>query len=344
MSHRLACVLARLFARTLACLLLAGGLASAAQAQAPSLGTDNLATFKGAQKVVIDHFGVEFITTLKARGHGGGSSANIDATLEGVSDEAMQALTERAYQDTVAALARAGFEVVQADELRAQPLYQALMTKVGHDAPYVVDDTGAYSRIFVPAGMQAVFKSGADNRGSLGDRMDAFNSKYQGEFSDVAKSLGVYLVRFNYLASFGSTQSSKGFLANFTGKARAAVQAGPTLMAKSTLMQIISHEGARIFANSPRGGNATVWLEEPLTVKADGYALEDATSADTKRSDGVANALSIGLNLLTGGRSASMQSNKTMVVKLSEENFNESYLRMIGEARDAFVEKLVASR
>ncbi len=139
--------------------------------------------------MVIDHFGVEFITTLRARGHGGGSTANIDAKLEGVSDEAMQALTDRAYQDTVSALTQAGFEVVPADELQGQALYRELMAKVGHDAPYVVDDTGAYSRIFAPAGMKAVFKSGAENRGSIGDRMDAFNSKYQGEFSDVAKSL-----------------------------------------------------------------------------------------------------------------------------------------------------------
>lgn len=329
--------------RILTTLVLAASAATA-HAQAPSLASDNLGTFKGAKKVVIDHFGVEFITTLKARGQGGGSTANIDAKLEGVSDAAMQALTERAYQDTVAALTRAGFEVVPADELKAQPLYQSLMSKVAHDAPYVVDDSGAYSRIFAPAGMPAVFKSGADNRGTIGDRMDAFNSKYQGEFSDVAKGLGVYLVRFHYLASFGSTTSSKGFLANFTGKARAAIETGPTLMAKSTLVQIISHEGPRIFASSPRGGNANIWLDAPLTVPADGYGLEDTTTADSKRSDGVANALSIGLNLLTGGRGASQQSNKTMAVTLTEENFSDSYLRMIGQARDAFVEKLAAAR
>lgn len=337
-----------MIARTLAALALAPALVLApfaiAHAQSPSLAVDNLSTFKGARKVVIDHFGVEFVTVLKARGHGGGSSANIDAKLEGVSDQAMQALTERAYQDTVAALTQAGFEVVAPDELQAQPLYKELMAKVGHDAPYVVDDSGAYSRIFVPAGMRAVFKTGTDNRGSMGDRMDALNSKYQGEFSDVAKGLGVYLVRFNYLASFGRTTASKGFLPAFTGKARASVEAGPTLLAKSTLMQVISHDGARLFSSAPRGGNAIVALDEPLAVQAEGYALEDTTTAESKRSDGVANALSIGLNLLTGGRGASQQSNKTMVVKLSEDNFSESYLRMIGQARDAFVAKLVSAR
>lgn len=332
-----------LLVRIPALLLLAAGF-TAAQAQSPALASDNLSTFKGAKKVVVDHFGVEFVTTLKARGQGGGSAANIDAKLEGVSDTAMQALTDRAYQDTVAALTQAGFEVVAPDELQAQPLYKELMAKVAHDAPYVVDDSGAYSRIFAPTGMKAVFKSGADNRGTVGDRMDAFNSKYQGEFSDVAKSLGVYLVRFHYLASFGSATASKGFLSSFTGKARAAIEAGPTLMAKSTLVQIISHEGARIFASSPRGGNATLWLEAPLTVKADGYALEDVTTADSKRSDGIANALSVGLNLLTGGRGASQTSNKAMAVTLTEENFSESYLRMIGQARDAFLEKLVSAR
>lgn len=46
--------------------LLASGAATAS-AQGPALASDNLSTFKGAKKVVIDHFGVEFITTLKAR-------------------------------------------------------------------------------------------------------------------------------------------------------------------------------------------------------------------------------------------------------------------------------------
>ncbi len=330
-------------ARTLASLLLIAA-ASAAHADAPSLDIDNLSTFKGARKIVVDQFGVEFVTTLKARGSGGGSSANMDAKLEGVSDAAMQALADRAYQDTVAALTQAGFEVVSSDELQAHPLYKELMGKVAHDSPYVVDDKGAYSRIFAPTGMKAVFRSGKDLRGSIGDRMDAFNSKYQGDFSEVAKGLGVYLVRFHYLASFGTATASKGFLANMTGKARAGIEAGPVLMAKSTMVQVISHEGPRIFANSPRGANATVCLDAPLAVKADGYALEETTTAESKRSDGVANALSVGLNLLTGGRGASQQSNKTMAVTLTEENFSESYLRMIGQARDAFVAQLVAAR
>lgn len=331
--------LARLFF-SLLCLA-----ATAAQAQTPSLDIDNLSTFKGAKRVVIDQFGVEFISVLKARGKGGGSSANLDAKLEGVSDAAMQALTDRAYQDTVAALTQAGFEVLSTDELQAQPAYQALMAKVGHESPYVVDDDkNGYSRIFAPTGMKAVFRSGSDLRGSMGDRMDAFSSKNQGEFSEVAKSLGVYLLRFHFLASFGTKTASGGFFANMSGKARAAITAGPTLMAKSTMMQVISHEGARLFANSPRGANATVCLDAPLTVQAEGYALEETTTAESKRGDGMANALSVGLNFLTGGRGASQTSNKTMAVKLTEENFNESYLRMIGQAREAFVDKLVAAR
>lgn len=250
-----------LLVRILAVLTLSTDIAAAqAQARAPTLASDNLTTFSGAKRVVMEHFGVEFISTLKARGHGGGSSANIDAKLEGVSDVAMQVPTDRAYQVTMVALTQAGFEVVPAEELQAHAPYKELMSKVAHahDSTYVVDDTEAYSRIFAPTGMKAVFKTGGGSRGTMGDRMESANSKYQGEFSDVAKSLGVYRVRFHYLASFGSTTSSKGFLSSFTGKARAAVEAGPPLMAKSTRVQIISHESARIFANNPLGGYASI--------------------------------------------------------------------------------------
>lgn len=322
------------------------GLAAAlgARAQDLSLGTDNLSAIKGARRVAIDQFGVEFITTLKANGGGAGSSASVHAELQGVSDEAMQALTDRAYRETVEALTQAGFEVVPMRTLLERPEYQELAAKMGRPSPYLIEDTGANSKIFAPTGMLAFFQTAGGNRASMGERFTALNGAHGAQASALAKSMDLHFLRFHFLASFGTATASKGFLANMTGKARAAIEAGPTLQAKETQAQIISQEGQRIFLNSSRTGvNGAVYLDQPLGVAADGFALEDTTTADSKRSDHLANALSMGLSLLTGTRSSSTK-NSTAAVRLSEENFSDSYLRMIGQARDALVARLASAR
>jgi len=319
-------------------------LAFGAQAQDLSLGTDNLSAIKGARRVAIDQFGVEFITTLKANGGGAGSSASVHAELQGVSDEAMQALTERAYKETVEALTQAGFEVVPMAVLLEQPEYQDLAAKMGRASPYLIEDSGASSKIFAPAGMKAFFQTAGGTRASMGERFTALNGAHGAQASALAKRMDLHFLRFHFLASFATATASKGFLANMTGKARAAIEAGPNLQAKETQAQIISQEGQRIFLNSSRTGvNGAVYLDKPLSVAAEGFALEDTTTADSKRSDNVANALSMGLALLTGTRSSSTR-NSTAAVTLSESNFQDSYLRMISQARDAMVAKLAGAR
>lgn len=321
----------------LALLLCAG---AAAHAQDLALGTDNLGAIKGAKRVAIDQFGVEFVTILKAKGGGGGSSASVQTELQGVSDEAMQALTDQAYRDTVAALTSAGFEVVDYAVLKERPEYQALIAKTGKPSPHAVDDTGGYSKIFAPSGMPAFFQTASSDRGTMGERFTALNGAHGAEASALAKSMNLHFVRFHFLASLGTATASKGFLANFTGKARAAVEVGPTLVAKETQAQIISQEGQRIFLTTSRSGvNGAVYLDKPFAGAAEGYAMEDTTTADSKRSDGAANALSMGLALLTGTKSSSTSS-KTSAVKISETTFNDSYGPMIAKARDALVAKL----
>jgi len=313
--------------------------APATRAQDVSIGVDNIAAFKGARRVAIDEFGVEFITTLKSNGSSAASSVSVQAELLGVSDAAMQALTDRAYADTVAALVAAGFEVVPLEALQARPEYQDLSTKMGKPSPYLVDDTDSVSKIFAPAGMPAYFQS-SGGRGSLSDRNTAFNGAYGGQASALAKSMGLHFVRFHFLASFGVGSGSKGFLANIAGRSSAGIDPGPTLVANETQAQIVSHDGQRVFRTSSRGGvNGAAYLDRALRLPADGFVLEDTTSAESKQSDNVSNAVSLGLALLTGGRSRSTKS-ATLAVKVSEAQFNESYLRMIGAARDALVARL----
>ena len=313
--------------------------AAAVHAQTVSIGTDNAAALKGARRLAIDQFGVEFITVLKANGGGGGASASVQAELKGVSDEAMQALTERVYRDTVTALGAAGFEVVPFDSVQARPEYQEIANRIGKPVPYEIDDSASVSKIFAPAGMKAFFQT-SGGRGSLAERNTAFDGANGAKSSALAKGMDLHFVRFHYLASFGTAAASKGFLANVARRASASVEAGPVLLPNETQAQIVSQDGQRVFRTSSRGAvNGAVYVDKPVRGPVEGFELVDTTTAESKQSDNVSNALQMGLSLLTGTRARSTQ-HRSASVTLSEATFNESYLRMIGAARDALIVQL----
>lgn len=325
--------------------ILAGAPPAAAQAAAPtvSVGSDNAAAVKGARRVAIDQFGVEFVTTLKASGSGGGNSTSVQAELRGVPDAAMQALTDRVYRDTVEALTAAGFEVVNMDTVRARPDYAEIEARMGKPAPYVVDDTGAISKIFAPTGMPAFFQT-AGIRGSMSDRITALDGANGAKASAVAKALDLHFVRFHFFASFGTAAGSKGFLANIARRASSSIEAGPVLYPNETQLQIVSQEGQRIFRTTSRSGvNGAFYVDSLVRGAAEGFGLVDTTTDESRKSDNTSNALSMGLALLTGGR-ARGTSNTTAAVTLDEATFERGYLPMIGAARDALVQRLTSAR
>lgn len=335
-------LLAPILLATLA--LLAAPLVQA-ESGAPTVavGSDNGAAIKGARRVAIDQFGVEFVTVLKASGSGGGNSTSVQAELRGVPDAAMQALTDRVYRDTVEALTAAGFEVVDMDAVRARPEYAELEARMGKPAPYVIDDTGAVSRIFAPAGMKAYFQT-AGGRGTLSDRITALDGANGARASALAKALDLHFVRFHFFASFGTAAGSKGFLANIARRASSSIEAGPVLYPNETQLQIVSQDGQRIFRTSSRSGvNGAFYVDRPVQGAADGFALVDVTTAEARQSDNTSNALSMGLALLIGGR-ARGTSNTSAAVTLDEATFERAYLPMIGGARDALVERLKGAR
>src|SRR6218665_3946163 len=182
---------------------------------AAEVDDDKLSAIKGHQKLVIAEFGVEFYTQLHATGRGGsGSSAAMTTTLEGVSDDTFRAITQQAYADTVASLQKAGFEIVDAATLRANPKYQELEQKYGSPSPYVLSDEKlsdgepSISKTFAPEGMRAFFSSSLA-RGNFSQRFDAQNQGRGDKEGDIAKALGVTLLHVHYLASFGTVSGSK---------------------------------------------------------------------------------------------------------------------------------------
>lgn len=332
---------------SLAAFGLALGLLCTATAQAAAkIDGDSAKAIKGTTKVAIAEFGVEFYTQMHGQGQAGGAVASVTAELAGVSDATMQAITDQAYAETLAALQAAGFEVLDQATLLAAPGYQELAEKYGAASPYTLTDDSfgqrapSLSKIFAPAGMKAFFSSSV-LRGDMRQRIDVQNQGRGHKEGELAKSLGVTLLHVHYLAAFGIVSGTKnGFLAGIAGKARAAIEPQPLLYPEETEIQFVTEAGERVFTNSKRPRHSgAVYLDAPLIAATNIYTSHETTPAETKRGNAVFNAVG---GLL--GSSAREKTKTSEVAAESEEAYRNTYQALICEATTAMVGALAAAR
>ena len=309
---------------------------------AADVGSDLGSAIKGHSKVAIAEFGVEFYTQLNGQGRAGGATAEVTSQLIGVSDATMQAITDQAYADTIAALQSAGFEVIDQGTLLASPGYQTLAEKYGLASPYTLTDGSfgerapAISKIFAPPGMKAFFSS-AIIRGDFGQRVDAQNQKRGMDEGAVAKSLGATLLHVHYLASFGLVSGTKnGFLNSIAGHARAAIEPQAVLFPTDTEIQFVTEAGNRTFTTSKRGRHSgAVYLDQPLLGSSELFTLRDTTSTDTKRGDAATNALG-----MLFGTGVGQKTKTSEVVAQSEDAYRSAFQSLITEAAKALTQAL----
>jgi hypothetical protein len=324
---------------------LSAGLADPARA-APVIDSDNVDAIKGSKRVAIERFDVEFYTQLYGEGRSGRNTARMTAELQGISDETRQTITQQAYQDLLAALRQAGFELVEPAALAAQPLFQALDEKYGHASPYRVEDEKLLqggmqiSQIVAPAGMRAHFDSGIA-RGDLSQRIEAQNQGIGRQQGELAAALDATLLQVHVLASFGSVSATKnGGLRIFAGLgAKAAIEAKPLLLPEETQIQIVNRSGARTFGMSHRMGHSgAVVLKEPLVAATNIFEMRDTQSQGDKDKQTAGNFLS---GLIGGGAE---RSGHSVVSASSEHAYRSTYQALIRDALDAMVASLAAAR
>lgn len=329
-----------------AALLVALSLHLAAAQAAPAVGTDNTEAIKENKRVAIERFSIEFYTQLFGEGRSGKSTARMTAELQGISEDTRKAITQQAYQETVQALQKAGFEVVDPAALAAQPLFQALDTKYGKPSPYVVEDEKLMqggkqiSRIYAPEGMKAYFQSGIA-RGDLSQRIEAQNQGIGAQQGELAKAMNATLLQVHVLASFGTVSATKNSgLRIFAGLgAKAGIEAVPVLYPEETQIQIVNSGGARTFGMSKRMGHSgAVYLKEPLVAGTNIFEMKDTQSQDDKDKQTAGNFL---MGMLGG---TSERSGMAAVTASSEEAYRSTYQALIREALEALVGSLAAAR
>ena len=312
---------------------------------AATVGDDKASAIKGHSRVVLAEFGVEFYTQLHAEGRSGGANAQVTSELGGVSDATFQAITDQAYADTVAALTKAGFEVVDSAQMRQNPIYQQLESKYGAASPMRYDDQELFkgapsvSQVYAPAGMKAFFSSGVA-RGNLGQRIDVQNYARGMKEGDLAKALNATILHVHYLSSFGMVSGTKNnaLLAGVRG-AKAEFEARPVLFPNDTEMQFVTEAGPRTYTTSHRGRHSgAVFLKDPLYAPKNIFSMVDTTSAASKKSDAAGKAM----GLLFGRGSSKHKTDR--VIPSSEADFQATYSALIRDAAASLSQSLAAAR
>jgi len=315
-------------------------------ADAASLGDDKVSAFKGSQKVAITEFGVEFYTQIHAEGRQGGANAQVTSVLNGVGAEDFQAITDKAYADTVASLKAAGFEVLDPAVVGADPLYQKLVEKYGQPSPWTLTDSSVVkgkpmiSQVVAPAGMPAYFSSSiVTNRGDFGQRTDAQNQGRGAKEGELAKSLGATLLHVHYLVGFGLPSASKNNALFGGSTARAAIEPGNVLFPLDSEWQFVTSAGARTFTSSSRPRHSgALYLDRPLSSATNIFALQDATTSADKKGDGAMNAM----GELFGG--FGQKTKRSDAAPSSAEAYRQDVDALLQQATAAFTAALAAAR
>lgn len=331
-------------ARTaLSALLLLSSLPALAATPALDVSVDAI---KGHRRVVIAEFGVEFLTQIAAASQRGAAGASVTTKLDGVGAADFQAITDKAYADTVAALQRAGFEVLDPSVLQDNATFRELDAKYGQPSPWRNEDKhfgsdAQISEIVAPSGMRAFWQSslkGDMPRGSMGQRIDAQNQGRAKREGEVAKALDAVLLHVNFVAAYGLPNKRKHNALFGGSAARAKVEVAPMLWADDTGLQFVTEAGGRTFGNGRMRHNGWVALDDALVGDAGVFTTTDTTSEATK----VGNLASRLIGFATGSGGA--QTDRTgAVTPASAQAYRDAFDGLISDATNAFVARLGAA-
>ncbi|NEX63729.1 SurA N-terminal domain-containing protein [Noviherbaspirillum galbum] len=314
-----------------------------------SIDNEAGSSFNGTKRVAIAQFGIEYYTQLTLVGRSGGNTAVQVSNLSGVSDQAMQAMVDQLYAQTIEKLKSAGFEVVDQALVKADPGYQELVASYAKPSPMVINDSQGVlngnhqSKVFAPTGMMAFFATGGSSgplRGNMSDRINSQNYGIASREAEVAKRLNATLLKFSFLANYGMMQASKnGFLATYANAAaKVALETAAVLQPYDTQVQWVDASGARAFGNVRRSGaTGAFYLDKPLKG-AEAFTVVETTSAESKGSDNMVNAV---FDLL-GSKNA--KKNQAIQVNSTDEAYTAAFTPILGAADDALISALKNGR
>tara|TARA_R110002072_G_scaffold46082_10_gene127977 strand:+ start:5966 stop:7153 length:1188 start_codon:yes stop_codon:yes gene_type:complete len=278
-------------------------------------------------RIAVPVFRVAFVIQTKASAHSmsgfdrsrGGISSSLTVTLGGIDAAVMQETTDRAYQDYLARLTAAGFDVVSFSEIKQTSGYQKI--KFVPDG-YSKSANGTTYLVFTPTGMPLFWDFGnvIGNAGlSTGQPFNRISSE---TLSTVI--LPTLVVNFAEMSSsgrkFAATSASVG------------AEMGITLNEQSTYHLRVGH---------PKMSTAVTFMgdarvKESFSVVGDFGEMREVGSSDDRALMGL---LSLGM-----GTALSSRVSETRIVSAEPKAYQQLALTALASGNEAFVEALADAK
>lgn len=223
-----------------AAVLAVGADFKAAEHAAQAFEVPDREALKGARRVAVTSFAVEFVTfdSVQAQTSGFGSAGRANSALYfrllGVGQPEFQALTEKLHAEFLQRLAASGVEVLPQEQILAQPLYRKLAAG-GQQLPLVQDRSMTLSPPGLGVfGLARMATKPAASPGLLGALSNIGNGlAVMSEFTEtgeLAKALDAQLLEVRMRVNFVElTNHNRGFWGRMAHTASTSGAVGPSI-------------------------------------------------------------------------------------------------------------------
>lgn len=315
-----------------ACAGVGGG---STKAVAP-IAVTNAETIAGQNTVLLGDFRVTFITFDKTSAtaksgmfssDSGYATSSMRATLTGVPDEVMQSITDAAYQDFKAGLAKNGYTIGDESALRGNATWQKLKyegSPIKTKSSFKIVTGGSREdTTFAPSGRSLMSK--------------AIGGGIPYQAYDAAGQLQVPIINVNYVVHFVYFGSETDYKSNAYSNIKGAEYSAEVSAGQG--IQVTPGSGIdwmRGVTSTFSHPNATVYIQAPVVIPGAYGSSEDSTSGLQK----AANVFSSVLGAVSGGSSSSKDINITANPEAYKANANAALL----EANKRVLNALAAAR
>ena len=304
---------------------------------------DGASALENVQDVVIGSFKIGFVESAKQtnkakgtfmkRGFGGKARGNV--TLEGISEQTKQNITNAAYADFMTKLKAQGYNVVNRSTLTSSDDYSSMTTK---QFPYLADNSGflsAYGKtvFYQPSalGPEGVTFSGDFPESTSGSSAASFIPGMTGvagamgargdmKVARFAEENGVAVVSATYVLDFAAAGGHSGI-------SSASIKVGQNLAVTQASVKILS-SGSSTFKN----GLANIYLGQPVQSGQEfGEVTNDTSGADIAVQE-AANAASL---LMGQGTNRS----RNYIIKANPGKYKAQSLEVLTKANTTLVSK-----
>lgn len=298
-----------------------------------ALNVDTAAAFKDVKKVVIGGFivGFDMAKTESSKAGGGlfgsgfGGKSTAALTLNGIDNAALQAITDKAYEDFTAQLKAKGYEIVERKQLLEHEDFKDVKT---YEHPYEDDQStlltsGTLTRYFNPSSFgDKLYVFMGDVAGLTGGF--GFGNPTMGAVG-FAEDTKIPVLHVSYRIDFANADKHGGFATNSSW---VNVGQGLSVKPEATKIGII---GGQMGTFSSAVGNIT--LGQPVNSDKSFATVDDTTS---EVSEGVQMATNV-VGLL-GGIGSNIS--REYVVNARPADYSAASLDALSQTSKAFTDKM----